>query len=373
MKESIPQVPPEAAPLKQRIDAALQRLTFSPAGRHRDTLLFLSSRKTPLPARVFEDSVLEPVDKTVWMVLALQAGAAGEPAPFPTYDQIGRKANIASKTTVARAVIVLRATRWLTLCTPPDKARRGPLFLLCDEPLTLAEVRRLDAGYRQFLQDTQGHHHARVRAVVQRELDALNDEIQESTVAIPSVASSHCSIETPEAAAQSVSEGSPGKPDATPADAERPGDPDQDSVRQHPSNQILMHQNPIPVDNSARDPSNPDSRNQNLTHQYLIPVDNLARNSARKNTVSGHPEAGNANGIPWYGVCETRGAPPTTLIYPRRFSTFQCELAQHCLNTLEPAQRQIVLDELEGRIRSEKRGMSPIYDDLRFLSALCKA
>ena len=39
-----------------------------------------------------------------------------------------------------------------------------------------------------------------------------------------------------------------------------------------------------------------------------------------------------------------------------------------------PAQlRQRILDETEGRIRAERRGMPVVYDDLRFLASLCRA
>ena len=417
MKESTPQVRPEAAHRKQRIEAALERLTSGRAGRQ-DTLLFLGSCETPLPERVFEDAVLEPVDKTVWMVIALQAAAAGKPSPFPTYEQIGRKANIASRSTVARAVRVLRATRWLTRCNPPDETRCGPLFLLCDEPLSVAEVCRLDPGYLQFLQDTQDHHHARVRDVMKRELETWNAEMPVTSAAQPSVAYTHGGIKTPELFGQGVPDGSLESQAAPPAGTKGPGDPNQNSVRRPssnqnsvhqnlvpvdnstwnpsrqdardqylvrrpPSNQNSAHQNLVPVDNSTRNPALQDARDQNLVrrlptnqisaHQYLVPVDNLARKPVPKTAISGHHEPENTNGIPGYGVRETRGTPRIPLVYPRRFSAIQRELAQHCLSTLEAAQRQTVLDELEGRIRAEKRGMSPIYDDLRFLNSLCKA
>jgi hypothetical protein len=32
-----------------------------------------------------------------------------------------------------------------------------------------------------------------------------------------------------------------------------------------------------------------------------------------------------------------------------------------------------VLDELQGRLESEQKGMKPVYDELRFLHSLCKA
>ncbi len=63
----------------------------------------------------------------------------------------------------------------------------------------------------------------------------------------------------------------------------------------------------------------------------------------------------------------------TLLIYPRRLSDNQRKLADRYLSTVPPDQRQAVLDELEGRIRSEQRGMTPLYDELSFLYSLCNA
>ena len=40
---------------------------------------------------------------------------------------------------------------------------------------------------------------------------------------------------------------------------------------------------------------------------------------------------------------------------------------------IAPDDRQRVLDELQGRLESEQKGMKPVYDELRFLHALCKA
>ena len=40
---------------------------------------------------------------------------------------------------------------------------------------------------------------------------------------------------------------------------------------------------------------------------------------------------------------------------------------------IEPSERQFVLDELQGRLESENKGMQPVYDELRFLHSLCKA
>ncbi len=61
------------------------------------------------------------------------------------------------------------------------------------------------------------------------------------------------------------------------------------------------------------------------------------------------------------------------LVYPRRLSQNQRELANRYLSLVAPHQRQLVLDELEGRFRSEAKGMQPLYDKMCFLLSLCNA
>jgi hypothetical protein len=60
-----------------------------------------------------------------------------------------------------------------------------------------------------------------------------------------------------------------------------------------------------------------------------------------------------------------------SLIYPRRLIADQRELAARYLERVPVEQRQSVLDELEGRIRAEKQGAKPVYDELRYLRHLC--
>jgi hypothetical protein len=62
-----------------------------------------------------------------------------------------------------------------------------------------------------------------------------------------------------------------------------------------------------------------------------------------------------------------------SLIYPKRLSDNQIILADRYLTAINPEQRQLVLDELQGRLESEQKGMKPVYDELRFLHSLCKA
>ena len=61
-----------------------------------------------------------------------------------------------------------------------------------------------------------------------------------------------------------------------------------------------------------------------------------------------------------------------SLVYPRRLSDSYREIANRHLNKLFPAQRQPVLDELEGRLQAEQKGMKPVYDEISFIISLCK-
>ena len=113
--ESAGGIRPETLALRTLIEASLGRFEESADNARSDSLQFLGNRHTAFPILVVQDPVLEPVDKLVWMAIKLQAETGGSTA-FPTYDAIRKTANIASKSTVARAIAVLRATRWLTLC-----------------------------------------------------------------------------------------------------------------------------------------------------------------------------------------------------------------------------------------------------------------
>lgn len=144
------------------------------------------------PERVLRDPVLEPVDKTVWMVLR-QSAIRGR---FPSYGRIGQAANISSKSTVSRAIAILRATRWLARCMESGARVAGrrmsratghgaevAVFALHDAPLPVPDTLHLDAGYLAFLQFAQAHSHARVRKVVQGILASLGNAPDETRTA----------------------------------------------------------------------------------------------------------------------------------------------------------------------------------------------
>ena len=82
-----------------------------------DTLIYLGSRQDSFPIAVVNDPLLEPVDKLVWMVVMHSTHEAVDNMSFPGYETIAKLTNVSSRATIARAILILRATRWLTLCT----------------------------------------------------------------------------------------------------------------------------------------------------------------------------------------------------------------------------------------------------------------
>ena len=176
---SVPAIRPRTRELKLRIrESAANR----GANARKRRILIADPGPPTWPERMLGDPVLEPVDKTVWMVLR-QNAIRGR---FPSYGRIGQAANISSKSTVSRAIVILRATRWLARCMEGRTRGAGrrmsratrpgaqvAVFALHDAPLPVPDTLHLDAGYLAFLQFAQAHPHARVRKVVQEILASL--------------------------------------------------------------------------------------------------------------------------------------------------------------------------------------------------------
>src|SRR5690606_35849670 len=125
---------------------------------------------------------LEPVDKVVWMVIMLQAHETGGRAAFPRYEVIAELANIASTSTIARAIAILRLTRWLSLCARMRASTgqfQGNVYALHDNPLPLADALYLDEGYMAFVRQSERHSHARVRRVATAVLATLAGAVEQ--------------------------------------------------------------------------------------------------------------------------------------------------------------------------------------------------
>lgn len=153
--------------LSALFDEALQHLQpaqgTAPAA---DGFLYSGNRHESVPRRLFIDRRLTPLERNAWQVFRLQLNDDGVTA-FPTYDQLRPYlASMpctaqASHETVARALTLLRLTRWLSLVRrrrdPKTGRIQGNLYVLHDEPLSPFEAMQLDADYLGLVSQALTH------------------------------------------------------------------------------------------------------------------------------------------------------------------------------------------------------------------------
>ena len=346
---------PETVALDALIKATVAKVRAQSDPSLPDAMLFMGNWHQAVPAMVIQDPVLEPVDKLVWMVIMLHARETGGRTAFPDYDTIAAKTNVSSTSTVSRAIAILRLTRWLTLCARVrQKSGRftGNVYSLHDEPLPLVDALYLDESYMAFVTQSQEHHHARVRRVAQAVLESLDKDIQEGE----SLGRKESTIERRLQAAQQLS--------------------DSSGNHSKSGRYFTFHaatigklKNSSEASASAQSVQDQNSKAEEKEHYSSGCSSHYKKTTTTTTTQNtNHEEKTFSESNP--------STPPATegaLIYPPRLSENQKHLANRYLAMIDPDDRQLVLDELQGRLESEQKGMKPVYDELRFLHSLCKA
>ena len=150
-----------------------------------DAFLFSGNRHETVPRRLFLDRRLTPLERNAWQVFRLMLNDDGVTA-FPTYEQLRPWlasmpcAGQASHETVARALTLLRLTRWLSLVRRRRDARTGRilgnLYVLHDEPLTPFEAMQLDPDYLQLVSQALGHSAKAVQIVGLHTLKEIGED-----------------------------------------------------------------------------------------------------------------------------------------------------------------------------------------------------
>ena len=160
-----------------------------------DGFLFSGNRHESVPRRLFLDRRLTPLERNAWQVFRLMLADDGVTA-FPTYEQLRPwlasmpYAGQASHETVARALTLLRLTRWLSLVRRRRDAKTGRilgnLYVLHDEPLTPFEAMQLDADYLALVSQSLGHSAKAVQVVGLNTLHEIANDPMLSGRALPS-------------------------------------------------------------------------------------------------------------------------------------------------------------------------------------------
>ena len=159
LRELVPPAPPTPPAPRGAAAASL-------AAPVSDGFLYSGNRHESVPRALFLDRRLTPLERNAWQMFRLQLQSDGVTA-LPTYDQLRPYlasmpcAAQASHETVARALTLLRLTRWLSLVRrrrdPKTGRILGNLYVLHDEPLTPFEAMQLDPDYLGLVSQALTH------------------------------------------------------------------------------------------------------------------------------------------------------------------------------------------------------------------------
>ncbi len=322
-------------------------------------LLFLGHWHDAYPRLLFHDPVLEPVDKVVWAVIRHHANL-GQPTAFPTYQQIARLANVRSNATVARAIMILRVTRWVSLCArvrDEQGCYRGHVYALHDEPITVDDAVSLDCDYLGLLQELCNHHHDRVRRVT---LSVLNT-IEESKASGNTVSHVNRLAEQVERRLSALGVAA-GKPSArrfysvSARQLQRLRAEDDSRVQNLNTGEMSRVQI-LNMESKSHEKQSLDSQHQNL---------NTAQCSSclyKKTTTTTNGAFANSSTDP-----DT--ATESGLHFPPQLRSDEIALARKHLANAPDASHQDLLDELQGRLSSAGE---PIRNPIGYLARLCNA
>ncbi|WP_025809831.1 STY4528 family pathogenicity island replication protein [Pseudomonas chlororaphis] len=175
-----------AGNLSDIFDNALSQLPHpSRSVPQQDGFLYSGNRHESVPRALFLDRRLTPLERNAWQVFRLLLNEDGVTA-FPTYDQLRPwLASMpcsaqASCETVARAITLLRLTRWLSLVRRRRDARTGRmqsnLYVLHDEPLTPYEAMQLDPDYLGLVSQALAHSAKAVQLVGLNTLKEISED-----------------------------------------------------------------------------------------------------------------------------------------------------------------------------------------------------
>lgn len=152
--------------------------------------LFSGTQHETVPRRLLLDNRLTPLERNAWQVFRLLLDKDGIAVPryedLQPYLSTVPYGTTAARETVARALTILRLTRWLSLVVrgrDQSSGRiRGSLYILHDEPVTPAEAMELDDEYLALVGSCLSHANKAVRIVAQGAMTEISQDtlIEES-------------------------------------------------------------------------------------------------------------------------------------------------------------------------------------------------
>lgn len=146
------------------------------------SLLFVGNRHETVPVRLLADKYLTARAKTAWQLIKLNS-MQFRGTLFPSYDELAiwlsdkaYQNKPLSRKLISQTLLLLRLTRWLTLCeTVRDEKGQilGNVYIMNDEPLSISDSITLNEDYLQLLEKTTKHKDP----VLKQVSEAIIDEI----------------------------------------------------------------------------------------------------------------------------------------------------------------------------------------------------
>ncbi|URL01443.1 STY4528 family pathogenicity island replication protein [Avibacterium sp. 20-126] len=163
-----------------------EQITTSP--KTEQGLLFFGNQHETVPTRLLYDPYLTPRAKFAWQLIKHKAREF-QGGLFPSYEVLGKllsdkpylNASLSRKT-VSQTLLLLRLTRWLTLCETVRNELgqvKGNVYLLHDEPIPILDAIQLNEDYLHLLHSATKHKDVIVRGVATHIVDnILSDKTQ---------------------------------------------------------------------------------------------------------------------------------------------------------------------------------------------------
>lgn len=362
---------PKIAALLSHIEKTLAEIPSGGVGVPADDrLLFLGSWQVTLPMLILHDPVLSSDAKVLWGVIKSYADPRTIGA-MPDYKTLRTGVRVNSNNTLRAALMELRAIRLISIYRRPRTLQgrfSGHLYLLYDEPLTLADALCMDPGYVDFLREARGHARRDVRTLANAILATLDEQLDQDKDVLA-----------------------------------QPASPLERHADRHQAYQVLggMHSPGVVPDDNPFFPGGqasfvvvaqqysqdkgPGSSYENYRDQNLT-LDQKMTSESENDPVS-DSDTGNSGGRDFSNYFNNTNKKTTTTPTPppeQTPSTAVSDLAwpdslsqaerEVCLSLLDAVPRQwwqSLLDELEGRICWGKANADPLRNRPRWLKAVC--
>ncbi|WP_158467701.1 STY4528 family pathogenicity island replication protein [Pseudomonas putida] len=157
-------------------------------------LLYSGDRNGPIPKALYTDSRLTPLERNAWQLFYMTLAPDGV-TPLPTYEQLQPYMTTmpcgarASSETIARALTLLRLSRWMTLFEQRRDRKTGKLlkhlYVLHDAPLAPADAVRLDPQYLPLVCQSLHHASKAVQRVARQVVQEVLADVSLKLIALP--------------------------------------------------------------------------------------------------------------------------------------------------------------------------------------------